>query len=64
MAHQWEKKKESGEVVKNSQPPKINSTYSDYPYPLDRVFRGMEMMGSFGVYYFSIGPLLTFTILL
>ena len=64
MAQQWEIRKEKGEEVKNSQPPRINSTYTDYPAPLDRIFRNGEAMGTFGVYYFSLGPLITFTVIL
>jgi len=44
--------------------PKISSTYSDYPEPLDRLFKGMEIMSACGAYYFVLGPILTFMILL
>jgi hypothetical protein len=44
--------------------PRISSTYSDYPEPLDRLFKGMEIMSTCGSYYFVLGPLLTFMILL
>ena len=58
------RKKENGEVTTRDQAPYIKSTYSDYPEPIDRVFKNLELMGSFGAYYFTLGPLLTFMILL
>jgi hypothetical protein len=44
--------------------PRIESTYSDYPEPLDRLFKGMEIMSTCGAYYFVLGPILTFMIIL
>lgn len=44
--------------------PEIKTTYSDFPGPLDRVFKNFELMGLFGSYYLTLGPLLTFLVLL
>ena len=44
--------------------PRIESTYSDYPEPIGRAFKNMDLMQSCGAYYFVLGPILTFMILL
>lgn len=44
--------------------PKIKSTYSDYPGPLDRLFKNLELTSTCGSYYFVLGPLLTFLVIL
>lgn len=58
------RKVESGEVSPDDLPPNILSGYRDYPGPLDRLFKNMETMSTFGAYYFSLGPLITFMVLL
>ena len=45
-------------------PPNIHSSYSDFPEPLDRMFKNMDLMGLCGTYYFILGPLVTFMVLL
>ena len=44
--------------------PKIKSTFSDYPGPLDRLFKNLELTSTCGSYYFVLGPLLTFLVIL
>ena len=59
-----QRKIDSGEEDKDSEPPLIDSGYADYPGPIDRIFKNLEVMAQFGAYYFTLGPLVTFMILL
>ena len=64
LRHLQDKKIESGLAEKDSQAPLIASRYADYPGTIDRIFKNLEVMGQFGAYYFTLGPLITFMILL
>ena len=44
--------------------PFIESTYSDFPEPLDRLFKNMDLMSLCGSYYYVLGPLVLFMVLL
>ena len=43
-------------------PPRIESTYSDFPEPLDRFLQSVDVMTMFGAYYFILGPLISFMV--
>jgi hypothetical protein len=55
-------------AAKNSMPeedtPKIHTTYSNYPMPTDRFVADSNLVSEFGAYFFVLGPLLTFSVLL
>jgi ABC-type multidrug transport system permease subunit len=40
------------------------SGYGEFPSPIDRFFKNFEVTSQIGAYYFSLGPLITFTVLL
>lgn len=44
--------------------PKIDTTWSTYPMPPDRFVADSNLVSEFGSYFFVLGPLLTFSILL
>jgi len=43
--------------------PEIETDVQDFPSPLDRLFQRVEIMGTFGAYYFILGPLLSFMVI-
>jgi hypothetical protein len=44
--------------------PSIKNSYSNFPGPVDRIYKNMDVMNIFGSYYFILGPILTFMLLL
>jgi hypothetical protein len=44
--------------------PKIDATWSAFPQPIDRFLRNTNMVAYIGVYFFVLGPLLTFSVIL
>lgn len=44
--------------------PKIETTWSIYPKPPDRFIKDTNIVSQVGSYFFCLGPLLTFSILL
>jgi hypothetical protein len=44
--------------------PSIKNSYSNFPGPVDRIYKNMDVMNIFGSYYFVLGPILTFMLLL
>jgi len=45
-------------------PPEIKTTYSDFPAPQDRMFKNVGFESFTGAYFFQLGPLLTFIVIL
>ena len=43
--------------------PKIKSATQDFPMPLDRLFKNMDISAGFGSLFYQMGPLLTMMIL-
>jgi hypothetical protein len=62
MQHQ--KKIDRGDADPNSQAPMIVSNRMDWPGPIDRLLKNIDTVGPFGAYFFTLGPLLTYMILL
>lgn len=50
--------------LQDSEIPRIEMSHSSYPQVVDRFVKGTNMVSQIGAYFFVLGPLLGFTILL
>ena len=59
--------KKSGGLTANGpldSSPHVETTFSDYPETLDRLFRNFSLVRGFGCCYFAMGPIITLITLL
>jgi hypothetical protein len=42
----------------SSQAPRIQSSFTNYPSPMDRIFQNMDLSAGFGAIFYQMGPLM------